>query len=143
MSKGITNTRNVQPCYNSHMEDRVTTVPANRDALSVAELVVDAASDKKAQDIVLLDVRGVASFTDYFVICSGSSERQLRAIADAIDEELSKRGVEPYKREGTPADGWVLLDYSDVVVHLFAPEQRSFYGLEKLWERGRIVARLV
>jgi len=117
--------------------------PPNADALAVAHLVVDAASDKKAQDILLLDVRGVASFTDYFVICSGTSERQIRAIADGIDEALALRGVEPYKREGTPADGWVLLDYSDVVVHIFAPQQRDFYGLEKLWERGRIVARLV
>ncbi len=115
----------------------------NADALAVAHIAVDAASDKKAQDILLLDVRGVTSFTDYFVICSGTSERQLRAVADGIDEALAARGVEPYKREGTPADGWVLLDYSDVVVHIFSPEQRSFYGLERLWERGRVVARLV
>lgn len=120
-------------------------VPArsNADALDVAHIAVDAASDKKAQDILLLDVHDVAGFTDYFVICSGASERQIRAIADGIDEALADRGVEPYKREGTPADGWVLLDYSDVVVHIFAPEQRAFYGLEKLWERGRVVARLV
>ncbi len=116
---------------------------SNADALDVAHMAVDAASDKKAQDILLLDVRDVASFTDYFVICSGTSERQIRAITDGIDEALAERGVEPYKREGTPADGWVLLDYSDVVVHIFAPEQRAFYGLEKLWERGRVVARLV
>jgi len=115
----------------------------NADALDVAHMAVDAASDKKALDILLLDVRDVAGFTDYFVICSGGSERQIRAIADGIDEALADRGVEPYKREGTPADGWVLLDYSDVVVHIFAPEQRSFYSLEKLWERGRVVARLV
>src|SRR5579883_3102447 len=113
------------------------------DALTVGHLVVDAAADKKAHDIILLDVRGVASFTDYFVICSGTSERQVRAIADGIDEALSRQGVEPFRREGTPADGWVLLDYSDVIVHIFAPEQRSFYGLERLWGRGRTVARLV
>jgi ribosome-associated protein len=125
------------------MEHHATSPVQIPDALSVAHLIVDAASDKKAQDILLLDVRGVASFADYFVICSGTSERQIRAIADGIDEALSDHGVEPYKREGTPADGWVLLDYSDVVVHIFAPEQRNFYGLEKLWSRGRIVARLV
>ncbi len=117
--------------------------PPSAEALITAHLVVDAASDKKAQDIVLLDVHAVASFTDYFVICAGTSERQIRAIADGIDEALSKRGISPYKREGTPDDGWVLLDYSDVVVHIFSPEQRTFYGLEKLWESGRIVARLV
>lgn len=125
------------------MEHHATSPVQIPDALGVAHLIVDAASDKKAQDILLLDVRGVASFADYFVICSGTSERQIRAIGDGIDEALSDRGVEPYKREGTPADGWVLLDYSDVVVHIFAPEQRNFYGLEKLWSRGRIVARLV
>ncbi len=113
------------------------------DALTTAHLVVDAASDKKALDIVLLDVHDVASFTDYFVICSGTSDRQVRAIADGIDEALVKEGVLPYKREGTADDGWVLLDYSDVIVHIFSPEQRAFYGLEKLWERARIVARLV
>jgi len=116
---------------------------SNAEALDVAHMAVDAASDKKAQDILLLDVSEVAGFTDYFVICSGTSERQIRAVADGIDEALAERGVEPYKREGTPADGWVLLDYSDVVVHIFAPEQRAFYSLEKLWERGRVVARLV
>src|SRR5437016_14261246 len=94
------------------------------DALTVGHLVVDAASDKKAQDILLLDVRGVASFTDYFVICEGSSERQIRAIAEGVDEELARHGVEPYRREGRPADGWVLLDYSDAVVDLFPPELR-------------------
>ena len=125
------------------MEQEVSTPAPAPDALAVAHLVVDAASDKKAQDILLLDVRGIASFADYFVICSGTSERQIRAIAEGIDEGLAQRSIEPYKREGTPADGWVLLDYSDVIVHIFAPSQRTFYGLEKLWERGRTVARLV
>lgn len=125
------------------MEQEVSPPAPAPDALAVAHLAVDAASDKKAQDILLLDVRGVASFADYFVICSGTSERQIRAIADGIDEGLAAQGIDPYKREGTPADGWVLLDYSDVIVHIFAPEQRTFYGLEKLWERGRTVARLV
>lgn len=125
------------------MEDTAAPPIPVHDALAVAHLIVDAASDKKAQDTLLLDVRGVASFTDYFVICSGTSERQIRAIADGIDEALARRGVEPYKREGTPSDGWVLLDYSDVVVHIFAPPERAFYSLEKLWERGRTVVRLV
>jgi ribosome-associated protein len=125
------------------MDHEVASATTTPDALSVAHLIVDAASDKKAQDILLLDVRDVASFTDYFVICEGSSERQIRAIAEGVDEELARHGVEPYRREGRPADGWVLLDYSDVVVHLFAPELRAYYNLEKLWERGRTVARLV
>lgn len=125
------------------MEDSKTNVIETLDGLSTAHLIVEAASDKKAQDIVLLDVHEVTSFTDYFVICNGTSERQLRAIADGVDEALAAVGISPFRREGTPADGWVLLDCSDVVVHIFAPESRTFYGLEKLWERGRIVARLV
>ncbi len=128
------------------MEEQVSQVSQgapSADALATAHLAVDAASDKKAQDILLLDVSNVAGFTDYFVICSGSSERQIRAIIDGIEEALARRGIQAYKREGKPLDGWVLLDYSDVVIHVFAPEQRSFYGLERLWERGRTVARLV
>src|SRR5579884_2861139 len=125
------------------MMEHESAVPgAAPEALAVAHLVVDAASDKKAHDILLLDVRGIASFADYFVICSGTSERQVRAIADGIDEALSRQGVHPYRREGKPADGWVLLDLSDVVVHIFAPASRAFYSLEKLWERGRVVVRL-
>lgn len=125
------------------MENEASSTATAPDSLTIAHRIVDAASDKKAQDILLLDVSAVAGFTDYFVICSGASDRQIRAIADGIDEALSQQGVEPFRREGTPADGWVLLDYSDIVVHIFAPEQRAFYGLEKLWERGRTVARLV
>lgn len=128
------------------MEEQVSQVSQgapSADALATAHLAVGAASDKKAQDILLLDVSNVAGFTDYFVICSGSSERQIRAIIDGIEEALARRGIQAYKREGKPLDGWVLLDCSDVVIHVFAPEQRSFYGLERLWERGRTVARLV
>src|SRR2546421_4654591 len=112
------------------MEHEVASVATAPDALSVAHRIVDAASDKKAQDILLLDVRGVAGFTDYFVICEGTSERQIRAIAEGVDEELSRHGVEPYRREGRPADGWVLLDYSDGGVHVFAPGLRAYYHLE-------------
>src|SRR5437764_12427781 len=113
------------------MDHEVASAATAPDALSVAHLVVDAASDKKAQDILLLDVRGVASFTDYFVICEGSSERQIRAIAEGVDEELARHGVEPYRRDGRPAGGRVLLASSAVVVHLFAPELRAYYNLAK------------
>src|SRR2546423_14917913 len=85
------------------MEHKVASAATAPDALSVAHLIVDAASDKKAQDILLLDVRGVAGFTDYFVICEGTSERQIRAIAEGVDEELARHGVEPYRRGGRPA----------------------------------------
>jgi ribosome-associated protein len=94
---------------------------------------VAAAAGKKATDIAVLDLRKVAAFADFFVICSGASPRQIRAIADAIMEALAAVGVKPAHVEGYDRSEWVLLDYFDVVVHIFAPETRLFYGLERLW----------
>jgi len=111
-------------------------------ALDSARLMVDAATDKKAQDVVLLDVRHISSLADYFVICTAAVERQLRAVAEGIEEALDAVNVPPYKREGTPADGWVLLDYSDVIVHIFTPDQREFYRLEALYEQAHVVVRV-
>jgi len=104
--------------------------------------MTDAASDKKAQDIVLLDVRRISSLADYFVICSAAADRQIRAIAEAVEEALDAVDVPPYKREGSPDDGWVLLDYGDVIMHIMAAEQRAYYRLEQLWEQAQIVVRL-
>src|SRR5579875_291654 len=98
--------------------------------LDTARVMVDAASDRKAQDIVLLDVRKLSSLTDYFVICTASVERQIRAVGEAVEEALDAREIFPYKREGQPSDGWVLLDYGDVIMHIFSPAQRAFYRLE-------------
>ncbi len=111
-------------------------------AIETARKMVDAASDKKAQDIVLLDVRKISSLADYFVICSAAVERQIRAIAEGVEEALDAVDVPPYKREGTPADGWVLLDYGDVILHIMTAEQRAFYRLEQVWEQAQIVVRL-
>jgi ribosome-associated protein len=111
-------------------------------ALETARKMVDAASDKKAQDIVLFDVRTISSLADYFVICSASVERQIRAVAEGVEEALDAVDVPPYKREGAPADGWVLLDYGDVIMHIMTADQRSFYRLEQLWEQAQIVVRL-
>jgi ribosome-associated protein len=108
-------------------------------ALDTARRMVDAATDKKAQDIVLLDVRAISSLADYFVICSGSVERQIRAIAEGVEEVLDAVDVPPYKREGSPADGWVLLDYGDVIMHVMSTDQRAFYRLDQLWEQAQIV----
>jgi len=94
---------------------------------------VAAAAGKKATDIAVLDLRKVAAFADFFVICSGANPRQIRAIADAIIETLAAVGVKPAHIEGYDRSEWVLLDYFDVVVHIFAPETRLFYGLERLW----------
>jgi ribosome-associated protein len=96
--------------------------------------IVDAASDKKAEDILVLDLRGLCQFTDYFVICHGSSSRQVLAIADAIEERLFEgERRKPKHVEGRRVADWVLMDFIDVVVHVFVDEKRGFYGLERLW----------
>ncbi|QPC84202.1 ribosome silencing factor [Phototrophicus methaneseepsis] len=104
------------------------------DALELARHIVDVVEDNKAQDIVLLDLRPDTVIADFFVICNGSSDRQLRALTDYIREGLKEDyKVRPFAVEGKPESGWVLLDYGDVVVHIFTAEQREFYGLESLW----------
>ena len=100
----------------------------------IAEWVAAYASDKKAADIVVLDLRGVLGYTDYFVICSGNTDRQTKAIHDAIHEGMKKEhGMLPRRVEGLPQATWVLMDYVDVVVHVFTPEVREYYRLEHLW----------
>jgi ribosome-associated protein len=108
----------------------------------VARTAVEAAADKQAADIVLLDVRRVASFADYFVICSGESERQISAIYDEIAHRLKKEGVLPYHHEGTVDSGWLLLDFGDTIVHIFAPFERQFYQLDELWGQATPVLRI-
>jgi ribosome-associated protein len=97
------------------------------------ELAIRAAEDKKAQDITVLDLRNASGFTDHFVICSGANARQVHAIADAIVEALAATGAKPAHVEGFERSEWVLVDYFDFIVHVFSPETRSFYGLERLW----------
>jgi ribosome-associated protein len=94
---------------------------------------VAAAEDKKAVDVALLDLRKAAGFADYFLICSGTNPRQIRAIADGIVEALARAGSKPAHVEGYDRSEWILLDYFDFIVHVFAPETRLFYGLERLW----------
>jgi ribosome-associated protein len=97
------------------------------------ERAVRAAEDKKALDLVVLDLRKAAGFTDYFVICSGANARQVRAIADAVTDALGAENVKPAHVEGYDRSEWILLDYFDFIVHVFAPETRMFYSLERLW----------
>jgi ribosome-associated protein len=101
------------------------------EALTRARRAAAAADAKRAQDIVILDLRGQTLVTDYFVICTGTSRVQLRTIVDAITEALASPG--PPLREGDEDSQWILLDYGDVVVHVFGPETRAFYRLERLW----------
>lgn len=102
----------------------------------IARKAVDIASNKQAADIVLLDVRGLCSFADYFVVCTAESERQIRAILEATREELKKDGVRPHHEEGGTDTGWMLLDYGDVVIHIFGPEERDYYDLDGLWHHA-------
>jgi ribosome-associated protein len=90
-------------------------------------------ADKKAMDVVMLDMREASSITDYFLICSGGSERQVQAIADALDEQLTRSGIESLGVEGYREGRWILMDYGDVIVHVFSQETREFYDLERLW----------
>ncbi len=100
---------------------------------------MDAAENKKASNIMLLDIRKVSVIADYFVICSGNSERQVKAIARDIEEELEKEEVRPNHREGMDQGRWVLLDYGDVIVHIFTAAERDYYRLEKLWSGAQTV----
>jgi ribosome-associated protein len=108
-------------------------------ALTLAEktqLCALAADSKKAEDIVVLDVGPLSSVADHFLICSGASDRQVRAIADAIEEELTQNGEKPLAMEGYHKGTWVLIDCADVIVHVFDDETRRFYNLERLWHRA-------
>jgi len=103
---------------------------------------VNALEDKKGEDILLMDIQHIASFADYFVICNGTSDRMLESLAEAV-QEAAKKEFQIYSQiEGEAIDGWLVVDLGDVVVHLFSPEQRDYYGLEELWERGRVLLRL-
>jgi ribosome-associated protein len=103
---------------------------------------VEIASDKQASNIVLLDVREVCSFADYFIFCTGESQRQVRTILDEIELSLKKEGILPHHSEGALDSGWLLLDYGDVIVHIFSPEERDYYNLDELWREGKALVRI-
>jgi ribosome-associated protein len=105
--------------------------------------MVDSILDKKGGDVLLLDIREEAIFTDYFLICNGDNDRQLQALANGIAEDAKKKAdILPWGTEGEPNSGWVLMDYGDVIVHLFSPEMRGYYNLDDLWGNGHIVLRM-
>lgn len=122
---------------------RETPAPAAELApLDLARRIVEIAEDKKAADIVLLDLGELTTLADAFVICSGGSERQIGAIADGIVEQLRDERIRPIGREGTPASHWVLLDYGSVIVHVFTPPERDYYQLERRWSDAKTVLRV-
>lgn len=110
--------------------------------LAMARLAVDVASEKQASDILMLDVRKLTPFADYIIILTADSARQISALAEDIRSGLKAEGVNLHHQEGAPDSGWVLMDFADVVVHIFAPNQREFYNLEQVWENARQIIRI-
>ena len=112
----------------------MNTPQAAIEAEALAQEIAAYAGDKKAIDLAVLDVRGILGYTDFFVICTGNTERQVKAIHDGINESMKKEHREvPRRVEGLPEARWVLMDYLDVVVHILTPEAREYYRLEHLW----------
>ena len=114
------------------MVKSASTTSKPRSAAKLAQAIARIADEKKARDIVLLDLRQLTSITDYFVICTGEVDQHVKAIADEIEKRLAPRD-KPWHIEGYQHQSWILLDYVDVVVHIFQPETRQYYNLEKLW----------
>lgn len=110
----------------------------------IAEAIIAYATDRKALDVVQLDLREIVSYTDYFVICTGRSDRQVKAIHDAIHQGMKdEHGLLPGRVEGGAQAQWILMDYLDVVVHVFTPETREYYRLEQLWGEAPVLAAAV
>jgi ribosome-associated protein len=107
----------------------------------IAATIAEYANDRKALDVVQLDLRGIIGYTDYFVICTGRSDRQTKAIHDAIHQGMkSDHGLLPRRVEGLSESRWILMDYLDVIVHVFTPEMREYYRLEQLWGEAPVLA---
>jgi ribosome-associated protein len=126
----------------AHVEDAGQEKPAGGGKLEPSELarrIVEIAEDRKAEDIVMLDIRKLSIISDYFVICNGTGDRHVKAIAREIDEKLGHVGVNPRNVEGANEGEWVLMDYADVVVHIFQPSVREHYRLEQLWSGAQPV----
>jgi ribosome-associated protein len=111
-------------------------------SLEVARKAVEAASDKLADNIIVLDIRKICSFADYFVICSADSDRQIEAIREEVTKTLKHQGLIPHHTEGTADSGWLLIDLGDVIVHIFSRQQRDHYKLDELWNEATPLVRI-
>lgn len=107
----------------------------------IIDLVKRTLEDKKAKDIEVIDIKGLTILADYFIICSGTSIRHVKSLADEVERQLKETGAFKQNREGYNSAGWILLDYGDVVVHIFKEEERSYYNIERLWSDGVMVSR--
>ncbi len=113
------------------------------EANELAHAAVEVAASKKADNILVLDMRGITLLADYFILCDGNSNRQIKAISDDMLDKLKWEGSRRAVIEGAPESGWVLIDFGSVIVHVFSPEQRAYYQLEELWKEAPIVVRML
>lgn len=111
--------------------------------IEIARTIVASLEKIKGEDIVLLDIEEICSFTDYFVICTGSSRRMIKALADEVSKQVKEMHVvRAQSVEGQASDGWVLIDYGDVILHIFSHDLRGYYQLEELWHEGKVLVRV-
>jgi len=110
--------------------------------MELAHTIVNALEDKKGEDIILLDIKGIVSFTDFFIICTATSNRMLNALADGVVERTHVEHNRKGRIESTPDSGWMIIDYGDIVVHLFDADMRRYYKLEELWDEGRVLLKV-
>ncbi len=103
---------------------------------------MDALEEKKGEDILLLDIQQLTPIADYFIICTATSDRMLRALAEGVEEKVAKQATDWHRQEGRPEDGWLALDYGSLIVHLMTSDLRQYYRLEELWGNGRVLLRL-
>lgn len=109
------------------------------ETLELVKKAVTALEDKKAEDVTVIDISGVSTIADYFIIANASNQNQLTAMQDAVDEAMYKEGVHAKQIEGNRSSTWILMDYQDVIVHLFSKEDRLFYDLERIWRDGKVI----
>lgn len=109
----------------------------NKQSKEMAKLAYQALSEKKAEDIRIIDISEISVIADYFIIASGSNANQLQAMQDSVDEQLYKDGYHAKQIEGNQRSSWILMDYSDIIVHIFSKEDRLFYDLERIWRDGK------
>lgn len=108
-------------------------------SFDMVQIAYNALDEKKGEDIKIIDIAEISSIADYFVIVNGNNPAQLRAMYDEVEDKLSKAGYEPKRVEGIRSDSWILLDYGDIIIHIFSKEDREFYDLERIWVDGKIV----
>ena len=106
----------------------------------MVKVIYDALEDKKANDIKIIDIRNVSVIADYFIIADGSNHNQIQAMARNVEEEMGKQSVHPKQIEGFQSANWILMDYNDVIVHIFSSEDRLFYDIERIWRDGKSIA---